>query len=59
MWSREKPILYKEEVVFWLLEISVRGWKIFVCEGVKSRNLLEIYDKGYDKWLGEGNLGER
>lgn len=33
MWNREKPILYKEEVVFWLLEISVRGWKIFVCEG--------------------------
>lgn len=33
MWSREKAILYKEEVVFWLLEISVGAWKIFVCEG--------------------------
>lgn len=59
MWSREKALLYKEEVVFWLLEISVGAWKIFVCEGVKSRNLLGIYDKGYDKWLGKGNFGER
>jgi hypothetical protein len=33
MWSREKALLYKEEVVFWLLEISVGAWKIFVCEG--------------------------
>ena len=32
----------------------------FLCvRGVKSRNLLGIYDKGYDKWLGKGNFGER